>query len=59
MTTSAVCRSIAVIVRNSQSGSLSAFKARHAGGYTLSEIAAHLDIRYTTVSKVVNEKREN
>ncbi len=28
-------------------------------GYTLSEIAAHLDIHYTTVSKVVNENREN
>ena len=25
-------------------------------GYTLSAIAAHLDIHYTTVSKVVNEK---
>jgi len=59
MTASAVCQSIAVIVRNSQSGSLFTFKARHAGGYTLSEIAAHLDIHYTTVSKVVNENSEN
>lgn len=28
-------------------------------GYTLSEIAAHPDIQYTTVSKVVNENGEN
>ncbi len=28
-------------------------------GYTLSEIPAHLDIHYTTVSKVVNENNEN
>ena len=28
-------------------------------GYTLSEIAAHLNIHYTTVSKVVNENSEN
>jgi hypothetical protein len=28
-------------------------------GYTLSEIAAHLDIHYTSVSKVVNENSEN
>lgn len=28
-------------------------------GYTLKEIAAHLDLHYTTVSKVVNENREN
>jgi len=28
-------------------------------GYTLSEIAAHLDIHYTTVSKVVNENNAN
>jgi len=28
-------------------------------GYTLSEIAAHLDIHYTTVSKVVNENSKN
>jgi putative transposase len=28
-------------------------------GYTLSAIAAHLDIHYTTVSKVVNENGEN
>ena len=27
--------------------------------YTLSEIAAHLDIHYTTVSKVANENGEN
>ncbi len=27
--------------------------------YTLGEIAAHLDIHYTTVSKVVNENSEN
>jgi len=34
-------------------------RARLQCGYTLSEIAAHLDIHYTTVSKVVNENNED
>jgi hypothetical protein len=50
-----------VVERSRQQGAANLLirRAHLQCGYTLSKIAAYLDIHYTTVSKVVNETSEN